>query len=100
MSKAERQLQDRLNRVANVFPGKRRLWELARIGEELRIEADVRDEQDRPTDEIDALLADALLIHRLAWDLMEIRDVLRGGQRGTDVALSKYDPANWRGPRP
>ena len=56
MTKAERKLQDRLNRIAKLTPGKQRIYALDRIAEELRIEADVRDEHDRPTDEIDALL--------------------------------------------
>ena len=101
MGKAERKLTDRLNRVANLFPGKRRIWELDRIGDELNNEADIFAAGGAGlAPEALELHADALLIHRLAWDLMEIRDVLRGGQRDTDIEPSKYDPANWRGPRP
>ena len=100
MTKAERKLQDRLNRVKKLTPGKQRIYDLDRIAEELRIEADVRDEQDRPTDEIDALLTDSLALSRLAWDLMELRDTVRGSPRRENVELSKLDPANWRGPRP
>ena len=100
MTKAECKLQDRLNRIANLTPGKRRIYELDRIAEALQIEADVRDEHDRPTDEIDALLTDSLILSRLAWDLMELRDTVRGSPRLENAELSKFDPDNWRGPRP
>ena len=100
MTKAERKLQDRLNRIKKLTPSRRRIYELDRIAEELHIEADVRDEHDRPTDEIDALLTDSLILSRLAWDLMELRDTVRGSPRREGAELSKFDPDNWRGPRP
>jgi len=111
VTKRERKLQDRLNRLAKLAPGRNRIAELDRIGQELRIEADVREEDyaAAPVAPLsaaecravgDGLRADALFVARLAWDLEELRGTVRGNPRRTNVELSKYDPANWKGPRP
>lgn len=96
MPKEQRKLQDKINGILKRFPGKHRLWELDRIGDELRIEAEIRS----GTEEAESLARDALLINRLAWDLLELRDMLRGSPRRENAELSRLDPANWKGPRP
>ena len=95
-TKQERKLQDRLNRIDNLLPGLKRLWELDRIADELRMDADHRDEQEQgDAQAIASLLADALILERLAWDLIEMRKTLRPPKR-----TSRYDPALWPRERP
>jgi hypothetical protein len=90
-------LRETLNRVRNLLPGRRRIFELDRIAMELHCEAD---DQPMLQEQRDGLLRAALYLRRLEWDLGVMRDAIRGGtERRTD--LSKLDPANWpRGPRP
>ena len=96
MTKNERKLQDKLNRIMRLLPGKQRIWELDRIAMELDMEADsIEDARMAP-----GLRNDALYLRRLEWDLAEMRDELRGNARRT-VAASRLDPSLFpRGPRP
>ena len=66
MTKAERKLQDRLNRIANLTPGLKRIYDLDRIAYEL-------DHEDWSVD--------ALFLRRLAHDLFELRAAARGVSR-------------------
>ena len=94
-TKQERKLQDRLNRVENLLPGLKRLWELDRIADEMRMGADFLEAIDRDPESIDSSRADALILERLAWDLIEMRKTLRPPKRG-----GRYDPGLWPRERP
>jgi hypothetical protein len=111
LAKKNRKLQERLNRIDNVMIGNTRIWELDRLAMEQDVEADVLSakwgfdvgvtaitEQGRAAQtRVDAYRADALFIRRFEWDLGQLHVAVKGG---TDRKGGKYDPANWKGPRP
>jgi len=81
-TKQERKLQDRLNRIAKLTPGKRRIYELMRIGCDFETEADMAKETGIAvtTDMAKQLKADALFVNRLAHDLLTLRVEVRGSR--------------------
>ncbi len=88
----EQKLQERLNRIAKLTPGRQRINELHRVATQFEHEI-VRAPERWQAD----LLADVLFHRRLAWDLGELRDEVRGDQR---MPGSRTDPTLWRGERP
>ena len=96
-TKLERKQQDTLNRIKNLVPGLKRIYEIERVATELRMEADFRQEENNLEPEVaDRLRADALLLERIAWDLHEMRRTIRPVR----VPVGRYDPEHWRGARP
>jgi hypothetical protein len=109
--KQNRKLQERLNRIDNVMIGNTRIWELDRIAMELDVDADILSARwgfnvgVTPITEqgwaahkrLEQFRDDALYIRRLEWDLGQLHVAVKGG---TDRKGGKYDPANWKGPRP
>ena len=95
-TKRELQLQQRLNRIANLMIGNERIWQLDRLAMESDVAADLVDAGDIPGD-ADAMRADALFLRRLEWDLGELHVAVRGdtARRG-----GRYDQTLWRGKRP
>jgi len=85
-------LQERLNRIAKLTPGRQRINELHRVATQFEHEA-VRAPERWQAD----LLADVLFHRRMAWDLSELRDEVRGDKR---MPGARTDPTMWRGPRP
>lgn len=86
LSKAQRQLTERFNRIAELTPGTGRCWRLAGIAQVTRFEA-----ADAPNDETRAALeSDALFLERLAWDLVELRNAVRGTQNGHEPRGSRH----------
>ena len=77
------QLEQRLYGLTKRLPGKQRIWELQRIGDELAIEADCLDGYMGKDQEAAALRKDALFLQRLAFDLMDMRDHSRGNPERT-----------------
>ena len=95
-AKQERRLQDQLNRVKNLTVGQERIWTLQRIATFAEADADLEKRRD-----IEALgvtfrfnvqeaKADALFLHRLAWDLEAQHDAVHGRRPSLDP----------QGPRP
>ncbi len=105
---------ERLNRVRKLTPGRARTRELDRIALELEYEADTRERLhglgilgtwmdlawscgceylSGPCEAAAGLRLDALFLRRLAWDLGELRDAVRGETAARRASVSK-------GPRP
>ncbi len=104
LKKKNHKLQERLNRIANVMIGNRRIWELDRLAMELGVEADMLADAlpDNPPpgpdlDRLNALREDVLFIQRLEYDLGTLHVAVRGD---TNRRGGRYDQADWRGPRP
>lgn len=98
-TRTERRLQCELNRMNKLIPGASRIWELSRIANELDAEADTLQRLETPGSDPDGLRADALLLRRLEYDLVSMREAVGRPVRGTENR--KYDPTQWpRGPRP
>ena len=89
LERQNRKLNDKLNRFRNMTPGRKRLHTLGRLGAALEYEADeLLLDRERRFDEsseavlafrtiaVDALRADALYLHRLQWDLEQLREVV------------------------
>jgi hypothetical protein len=90
LEKENRKLNDKLNRFRNMTPGRKRLHTLGRVGavlelegDEIRLKAEARD--DDPASQTiakiemlyaDANAEDALYLHRLQWDLEQLREVV------------------------
>jgi len=76
LEKQNRKLNDRLNRYRNLTPGRKRLYSLGRIAAMLEYEAD-EDAKATPDGSLVAeMRADALYLHRLQWDLEQLREVV------------------------
>jgi len=112
-------LQERLNRIAKLTPGRQRIDNLHRLASVREYEADQIDQEladdllladtkreddmlgsdERATQYGHAiqLRADVLFHRRLAHDLSELRDEVRGDKRMPGAC---NDPTLWRGPRP
>ncbi len=111
LERCNQRLQERLNRIGKLVPGRQRVNELYRQAAELGYEADVvvaeyNLDDDGPKASVDSRLAirrekalrvEALFDRRLAHDLSELRDAVRGDQR---MPGSRSDPTMWRGERP
>ena len=92
-----RKLQSKINRYNKLIPGRSRVWELNRIAMEFEVASEIIGETGSAA-AIDGLLADALLIRRLEYDLVTLNDEKRAPKGGGNP---KYDPAQWpRGERP
>ena len=103
------QLQQRINRIAKLVPGRQRINELYRIANEFDYEGDRAErrlEDGRPEDSAQVGLLQAVVLtareyalfcRRLAYDLDVLRDEVRGDQR---MPGSRNDPTLWRGDRP
>ena len=92
-----RKLQDRINRLVNLIPGRSRAWELIRLATELEAHADITERLGLKGDP-GGLRSDALFLQRLEYDLITLNDV-KGEQAGG--GNRKYDDRQWpRGERP
>ena len=91
--KRNSKLTERLNRIANLMPGRRRIWQLDSIAMLLSMDADAE------TNPILAARLDdlALYARRLEHDLTKLRDAVRGDQR---MRGTRFDPTLWIGKRP
>ncbi len=103
LEKQNRKLNDKLNRFRNLTPGRKRLHYLGRIAayleykaDEVALKAEARDDDpvSRSVAKIEGLYAgayraDALYLHRLQWDLEQLREV---------VYPSKQPAHEWRRP--
>ncbi len=99
LAKRMRRLVEQLNRIRNLTPGRRRIWELDEIAMVLEMDADAFEVgEDGPANmELAAdYRAKALYLRRLEWDLSELRDAVRGEHR----RMSRTDPRHWKGDRP
>jgi hypothetical protein len=78
LEKENRKLNDRLNRFRNLTPGRKRLYSLGRIASFAEADADMafEDPNERPIIDGEAARADALYLHRLQWDLEQLREVV------------------------
>lgn len=103
ISKKNRKLQERLNRIANLTPGKRRIWDLSGVADTLEIDVEIAIDSKEP-EAAKQLKAQALFTRRFAWDMGELRIAVHGESRKktgrVDYVAGKYDPDNWKGPRP
>ena len=93
--KGIQKLTERHNRIKNLVPGRRRIWELGDIAMLLMWEAEVL-RRDKDMELADEYEAKALYLRRLEYDLTELRDAVRGEHR----RMSRTDPRHWRGERP
>ena len=92
-----RKLQSKINRYNKLIPGRSRVWELNRIAMEFEVASEIIGETGSAA-AIDGLLADALLIRRLEYDLVTLNDEKRAPKGGGNP---KYDERQWpRGERP
>ncbi len=91
LERENRKLNDKLNRFRNLTPGRKRLYALGRIAAMMEADADMMDEDlnERPFIDGEAVRADALYLHRLQWDLEQLREV---------VYPSKQPAHEWRRP--
>ncbi len=97
LERENRKLSDKLNRFRNLTPGRKRLYALGRIAAALEYEADEMLKtspgdgsgyQPSHTD-YQALVEDALYLHRLQWDFEQLREV---------VYPSKQPAHEWKRP--
>ncbi len=89
LERENRKLTDKLNRFRNMTPGRKRLYSLGRIAAMLEYEAD-EDAKLAPSGSLVAeMRADAIYLHRLQWDLEQLREV---------VYPSKQPAHEWRRP--
>jgi len=92
-----RKLQDRINRLVKLIPGRSRAWELIRLATELEAHADITERLGLKGDP-GGLRSDALFLQRLEYDLITLNNV-KGEQAGG--GNKKYDDRQWpRGARP
>ena len=91
LERENRKLNDKLNRFRNLTPGRKRLYALGRIAAFTEADADmaVEDPNERPIIDGEMARADALYLHRLQWDLEQLREV---------VYPSKQPAHEWRRP--
>ena len=91
LERQNRKLNDKLNRFRNMTPGRKRLYALGRIAAMMEADADMmaEDPNERPIIDGEAARADALYLHRLQWDLEQLREV---------VYPSKQPAHEWRRP--
>ena len=91
LEKQNRKLNDKLNRFRNLTPGRKRLYALGRIASFMEADADmvVEDPNERPIIDGEMARADALYLHRLQWDIEQLREV---------VYPSKQPTHEWRRP--
>ena len=95
LAKRMRRLVEQLNRIRNLTPGRRRIWELDEIAMVFEMEADAF-ESEMDYELAADYRAKALYLRRLEWDLSELRDAVRGEHR----RMSRTDPRHWKGDRP
>ncbi len=81
LERENRKLNDKLNRFRNMTPGRKRLYALGRIATMMEAEADFAEREPKPPPNVVAidyagLRADALYLHRLQWDLEQLREVV------------------------
>ncbi len=88
-----RGLTERLARVRKLVPGRQRIYKLNELSAMLYYDAGEESDEQYAKKLNDY----ALYVERLQWDLMKLRDVVRGDER---MKGNKYDPANWIGERP
>jgi len=103
LQKKNRKLQERLNRISNLTPGNQRIWNLDAVADTLEIDLEIALEG-REIEAARQLKDQALFVRRFAWDMGELRLAVRGEPRKkigrVDYVAGKYDPDNWKGPRP
>lgn len=101
--KADRKAQEHLNRIRNTTPGLGRIYRLDDVRTVLATDA-LLAEHDGDHDIATELEALALFVERIEHDLITHRQAVhnehtrKGGR--VDYKRGKYDPENWRGPRP
>ena len=101
--KADRKAREHLNRIRNTTPGLGRIYRLDDVRTVLATDAMLAD-KDGELNFADDLRALALFVERMEYDLVAHRAAVRnehtrkGGH--VDYKRGKYDPENWRGPRP
>ena len=100
LGRGNRKLTERLNRIRNITPGRRRIYELGDIAANLEIAADIEEETHGDPEYVANLRKWSLALERLEWDLGELRDASRNGHRRISTELSRLDPNHWKGPRP
>ncbi len=106
LERENRKLNDKLNRFRNLTPGRKRLYSLGRIAayleykaDEVALKAEARDDDpvSQAVAKIEGLYAgayreDATFLHRLQWDLEQLREVVYL------VYPSKQSAHEWRRP--
>lgn len=102
LERVNRKLTERLNRIRNLTPGRRRVWALDEVAMLMQMDADEMhgraevDDIDGLAQEADRCEGYALYLRRLEHDLSELRDAVRGEKR----RMSRNDPRHWKGERP
>ncbi len=103
LAKQNRKLVERLNRISNLCIGNQRVWKLNEVVTTLKTDA-VLALEDGEKEVAQHLVALALYVERLEYDLGKLRLAIRDEQprnvARVDYVAGKYDPENWRGPRP
>ncbi len=92
------QLEQQLNRVGNLTPGRGRIFKLDHVAMLLEYDADTNESCGVDPESVATSRDLATFVRRLAWDLGEIRDAVRGDTRRS--ISSRNDPTQWKGPRP
>ena len=76
-TKTERKLRDRVHRIAKLMPGRHRIYSLERITSFLEADIDLGSVEDT-----EGAREDVLFLKRLAYDLHEIRNSIKGDMSG------------------
>ncbi len=97
-TRTERRLVERLNRVANLTPGRGRIYRLDHIAMLLDHQADMDHDAGVDQQFVAELRDLSIFVQRLAYDLSELRDAVRGDTRRSISSCN--DPTQWKGPRP
>jgi len=97
LERANRKLQERINRINKLTPGLQRLYNLDRIANELEYEADRLEDRNEGYDP-EGLRRDALYLRRLEWDLHRLNETVK--DRVARNGGTPSDPGHWRGERP
>jgi len=103
LAKHNRKLVEHINRISNLCIGNQRIYQLDEVVVTLETDAELAT-QDNETEVAEHLTNLALFVARLAYDLADLRLAIRNEPRRetgrVDYTAGKYDPENWKGPRP
>lgn len=103
LEKHNRKLVERINRISNLCIGNQRIYRIDEVVVTLETDSELAREDGET--EVALHLSDlALFMERIAYDLGDLRLAIRDEQPKNvgrvDYTTGKYDPDNWRGPRP
>ena len=102
LEKQNRKLIERLNRISNLCIGNQRIYKLNEVVMTLETDALIAF-TDGETEVAQHMTGLALFVERIAYDLGGQRLAIRNEQPRVgrvDYTAGKFDPDNWRGPRP